>query len=318
VVRYLKLGLAATLVYWLIQSNQLDFSAIKSVLFSWNQLMLGGVIVVWTGIQIVRWFLILKTQNIPINLLKTGQIFYIGQFFFMTSLGLAGSETARGYYISRYAGKKTVAAIATQLIDRVLGLHTFALVGSLAFLTLMWQGEPPSGVIEMGGVTLVLYLATLLFFLMIYQQNLRTVILSYLPVHWHQRIMGQYNLGRETLKKIPAIYGVSLLTNLGLMLAFKVASEILNTPVSWFYIFLITPLVVVANSLPISFGGLGVGEAAAQALMSQVGIENGASMMLLIRVSQWCITLPLGLTFYLAEGKIGQETTEQGIPTKKN
>jgi glycosyltransferase 2 family protein len=302
-LNFLKLIIAALLIYWLVDSNQLDFSAISDGFFSLGQLLVTTVLLLSFASQGFRWAAVLKMHQIRIPLKDVLRIFWIGQFFFMTTLGSAGGEAARTYYISRYSGGRTVAAISTAFIDRLLGLYTFTILGSTAFLTLSWQAPQSLGVQQMGWAALLLFFSISGFFLLLYQPKLRQWIVNYLPELWQQRIGGFFSQGEQSIKQILQLLFISIGTNITFIMAFKLASDILNAQLGWLAIFMITPLVVIANSLPISFGGLGVGEAAAQTLMAQVGINNGAEIVLLIRATQWVTILPIGLFFYLVESK---------------
>ena len=55
---------------------------------------------------------------------------------------------------------------------------------------------------------------------------------------------------------------------------------------------LAVPLVIIAMSLPISPGGLGVGEAAASQLFAEFGLANGALVVLVVRLGVVVISLP--------------------------
>jgi glycosyltransferase 2 family protein len=302
-VRYLKLLVAALLIYWLIQSQHLDFSAIGASFMSLDQVMVAVALLLGLGVQIIRWFLILRMQGITIALRDTARVFWIGQLFFMTSFGLAGGEAARGYYIRRYAGKKTVAALSTLFIDRLLGLYTLTVLGSMAFLAMGRYSELPPSVYHMGYVALFIAIGITLFFFLLYHKRGRNLIISRLPESWQDRLGDLFAQGEQRVGQLPRLFLVSTIANIAIIVAFKLASDVLQTPIGWLDILLITPLVAIANSLPISFGGLGVGEAAAQALMAQVGIADGAAIMLSVRVTQWVAVLPVGVFFYIVEGK---------------
>ncbi|MBF0127767.1 MAG: hypothetical protein HQM02_11220, partial [Magnetococcales bacterium] len=56
-----------------------------------------------------------------------------------------------------------------------------------------------------------------------------------------------------------------------------------------------------SGTLPMPLGGLGVGETAAQLLLSPLGVPNGALLMLMIRVTNWMLMLPPGAYCYLTE-----------------
>ncbi|MBF0380607.1 MAG: flippase-like domain-containing protein [Magnetococcales bacterium] len=300
---YLKLFIASLLVYWLVVTNQLDFSAIGEGLFSFAELQMAAVLLLGFAMQALRWSQILTLHNIIIPFKDVVRIFLIGQFFFMTSLGMAGGEVARGYYIRSYAGDKSVAAISTVLLDRLLGLYTFTFLGSMAFVTIWLQSEPPTGVVHMGMVAIVLCIVLSMFFLLLYQPKLRKIISARLGESWQKKMAGVFSYSDHHMEQLPRLFLVSTLSNIVMITAFKLACEILNAQIGWQGVFLITPLVILANSLPISFGGIGVGEATAQALLLQIGIDNGAVIMLLVRVTQWLTILPLGAYFYMVESK---------------
>jgi glycosyltransferase 2 family protein len=302
-VGYLKLFIASLLIYWLVVSNQLDFSSIGESLFSFGHLYLVVVLLLGFGTQIVRWAQILNLHKIPIAFKDLTRVFLIGQFFFMTSLGMAGGELARGYYIRPYAGKKSVAAISTVFVDRLLGLYTLTFLGSVAYITILWQTDPPTGVVQMGIVAIGLFFAISMFFLLFYLPQLRNCVLSYLPESWQAKLAGIFTHSDCNLAQLPRLFLISVVSSIVMISAFKLASDLLNAQIEWQSVFLITPLLILANSLPISFGGIGVGEAVAQALMAQIGVDNGAAIMLLIRVSQWLTILPLGAYFYMVETK---------------
>jgi glycosyltransferase 2 family protein len=287
----------------LIVSNQLDFSGFGDSFFSFEHLFMAVVLLLGFGAQIVRWAQILVVHNIPIAFRDLTRVFLIGQFFFMTSLGMAGGEVARGYYIRPYAGEKSVAAISTVLVDRLLGLYTFTFLGSVAFISIWWQTEPPMGVVHMGIVAIVLFFAISIFFILLYLPQLRNLVLTHLPESWQTKLAGIFTHSDRNVGQLPRLFLISIASNIIMIAAFKFASELLNAQLGWQGAFLITPLVILANSLPISFGGIGVGEATSQALMAQIGIDNGAAVMLLIRVTQWLTILPLGAYFYMVEAK---------------
>ncbi|MBF0195482.1 MAG: flippase-like domain-containing protein [Magnetococcales bacterium] len=284
-------------------ANQLDFWAISESLFSSGHFFLAVVLVLGFAAQVVRWAQILAVHNIKIAFKDITRVFLIGQFFFMTSLGMAGGEVARGYYIKTYAGKNSVAAISTVFVDRLLGLYTFTFLGTLAFFTIWLQTDPPTGVLQMGVVAILLFIAISTFFLLYYMPKIRNRVLRYMPDLWQAKLSGIFTHSDRNLAQLPRLFIVSIASNIIMIAVFKLACGLLNSQISWQAAFLITPLVILANSLPISFGGIGVGEATAQALLTQIGVDNGAVIMLFIRVTQWLTILPLGAYFYMVETK---------------
>lgn len=82
------------------------------------------------------------------------------------------------------------------------------------------------------------------------------------------------------------------------MSAFQIASQITETVLSWKQVFLACPLVFIATTLPLSPGGIGVGETAASVLFSLFEVKTGATIMLIVRL--WWIVLRIpGFLFFV-------------------
>jgi uncharacterized membrane protein YbhN (UPF0104 family) len=79
--------------------------------------------------------------------------------------------------------------------------------------------------------------------------------------------------------------------------------------VSWSASLLIGPLVVLANCLPFTPGGIGVAEATSSQLFRGVGSTSGAEMMLAIRLMMALLSLPALLILF------GRREADTSSPT---
>ncbi len=108
---------------------------------------------------------------------------------------------------------------------------------------------------------------------------------------------------RERFPRVLAAYGLSVLLQAIALATLYIYSQALALPVrpSVAQILYAAPPALVANVLPISFGGLGVGETAFQELLALVSagrVQAGAAIFLLLRF--WTVVLSLiGLVLYL-------------------
>jgi len=75
---------------------------------------------------------------------------------------------------------------------------------------------------------------------------------------------------------------------------------VVDVKINWHSLLLIVPLVIVANSLPIAPGGIGVAETTASLLFAQFGVEKGATVMLIVRIGILLLRLPGGLIYILS------------------
>lgn len=74
--------------------------------------------------------------------------------------------------------------------------------------------------------------------------------------------------------------------------ALAVAGRVLGERVPWDAAFLAGPLIVVANCLPITPGGIGLAEAVSSELFASLGSADGAEMMILTRICIALVALP--------------------------
>src|SRR4051812_45386147 len=84
----------------------------------------------------LRWWLLLRVQDIHLPLRVVGALTLIGQFFNTFMLGSVGGDLMRAIYVQRYAPGRRTHATLSVVMDRVLGLSVL-LCGSL--LALPWQ-----------------------------------------------------------------------------------------------------------------------------------------------------------------------------------
>src|SRR3990172_3826722 len=84
----------------------------------------------------IRWWFLLKVQDIFLPLKTVTALTLIGQFFNAFLLGSTGGDVVKIFYIVRYSPLKKTNATLSIIIDRALGL--FILL-SLTLAVLPWQ-----------------------------------------------------------------------------------------------------------------------------------------------------------------------------------
>jgi glycosyltransferase 2 family protein len=81
----------------------------------------------------VRWWLLLRIQDIRIPLWEAQKLTFLGQFYNIVIPGTIGGDLVKAYYIARHTPKKA-GALVSIFVDRVLG---FAELGFLAGVTVL-------------------------------------------------------------------------------------------------------------------------------------------------------------------------------------
>lgn len=262
-----KVIFAAVVLAWLFR--KIDATRVWSTIRDAERgpISLGLLLALVTiGIAGWRWHRWLAIFDIHIALLSLTCIAQIGQFFMMFLPGPTGDDLTRMLYISRLFPGRIGEACATVLLDRCLGLASVLL---LAVLCVPWQWHILSTSHQAHWLALVILCAGsavsifgALFFMaghpthQWFEKRLRS-----LPAHSLRdeaaRIWGLLCVNKKPLAQVIA---AAVITQLVLCLVFYLAglSVGISAPLlSWLTF---TPIVLAANALPITIGGLGVRE----------------------------------------------------------
>src|SRR5918994_1561218 len=78
-----------------------------------------------------RWFLLVRALDLPFKVRDAIRLGFIGNFFNLVIPGAVGGDLIKAAYLSREQAKKTQ-AIATMIIDRLLGLLGLFLLAGIA------------------------------------------------------------------------------------------------------------------------------------------------------------------------------------------
>jgi len=298
----IKFAVAGALIYWLESTNKLDFSPLLNHPIGLAHFL--GLVGIFGHFLLssLRWHGFLRIKNPEHRFMTTLLWNWIGEFFALVTPGGSGSEIARGYYAFRNAANAQMVALATVLVDRIVGLFAMMMLGTMSFMLLYFGGEYSLKALWLIGLTTVAILFGVLFTLIIVDLRLVRSVISH---YSYNRFFGAVEtiIGFYSENKMVFWRGVviSLFAHLSLMASFICAGIVLNVDLDWKIILLAVPFIFIANVLPISPGGIGVGETAAAFLFATLGVTEGATIMLVVRV--WLVLIQLsGSMVYLTYG----------------
>jgi len=216
-----KILIAMGVLFWLVYSGRLDYSVLFSVSFSSFHVLGLVVLLVSMLLQSVRWWWLLKVQNIDLSLGKVIQLSWISQFFSSVLPGTVGGELVRAYYIARSASTIAMVSVSTVLLDRAIGLYALLWLGVLPLLIVLGlPGELPLVGLQMVILISLLVVSASIMFTLVWLHPTRRLILSLMPKRLCtslEVILGAYRTYGWTLM---ACFGLSLLANSLLMVAF--------------------------------------------------------------------------------------------------
>ena len=315
-----KLAVACGMVWFLLHQGALDFEIFLEGAVNLKLLAVGLALnLTMISLGAVRWRLLLGSQGIVVPFAWAHKITYLTLCFNLLVPGAVGGDALRMTYVARKTSStKKGAAILTVLADRMLGLYTMlaiALVATLFNLDIVLDLFPLrllalSLVLTVGGGPL----AVLLLFwgiqrIPMLRRQIDTPPGTLPPPQgWFHTFLFQTvnaaHLFRQAKGKLAAALAVSSLAQIievGAILWIAHALSMLTLPIDHFFV--AAPLAWVANVLPVSPGGLGVGEAAfaqiCQWLQAEPSVTAFGTLFLVNRMLLMVAALP-GLWVYLA------------------
>jgi uncharacterized membrane protein YbhN (UPF0104 family) len=238
-----------------------------------------------------------RSQGMEIPFWYGYQLTAIAAFFSLCLPGGMGGDVMKLYYLtSRYRGKGVEAATVL-LIDRVMAM--FALLGLLILLalaegSLVWH-QPLIRVFVLAAAGLMA--AVPCFGIVVWKGWIRAP--RWLPMRSQvERVIEAASAFRDHKAALARAAGLSFIGHVVLAWMFAAAGRVVLPEAPVLLVALLSLLGMFGNALPITPGGLGVGEAAFQGLFALAGYSGGAPLMLSWRLGMGiqCLT---GCLFYI-------------------
>ena len=125
-------ALLAALYYWRV----IDLAALNILVARPDILVLAlAASLANIPLEALRWHILLRAQGIDLRLWRTIRVLATSVFFANFLPGAAGGDLIRGVYVYRASPGRRAAAMLSILIDRLIGLVAFVLLGLAAMLT---------------------------------------------------------------------------------------------------------------------------------------------------------------------------------------
>ncbi|MFZ3200121.1 MAG: lysylphosphatidylglycerol synthase transmembrane domain-containing protein [Candidatus Acidiferrales bacterium] len=301
----IRFAIGIGLFVYLAKSGIIDLDTLKRLSTAWPitlaALALMGVDVLLISLRL-SWLLQPHGLRLPLN--KSLQLTFVSFFFTAFLPGSAGGALAKLFYAARdNTGRRT--EIGTIVVfDRAIGLFSL-LILSLAFVPffprLIWAGTTLRILI----LTVAILTAGLLVLLCVClfdgspanraaRRLLRLLPWTNLP----DRVIATVGSYRRNPGTLLAALVASLVANFSVVVVAALAVLALHPAFFSLKMCLVIPMGFIVNSLPLTPGGLGVGETAFNSLFKLAGLGGGADALLCWRIWSLPIAL-LGLACYL-------------------
>lgn len=320
----LKLSVSFGLIYWMWASGKLRLDETLSFLMNpYNLLM---TVVFWAVVQALacgRWLLLLRGVGYQMNFFRAFQLHMTGLFFNTAMPGAVGGDLVKATYVYldfKQEGKSP--AMASIMMDRVLGLFgLFTLGGLMLLLNLNLLSQNP-GIRHLGGVILGLMGgATIFLWLVGRKYRSKDPIVGVLEKnaligHKLLKIYETFRRYQDHQKYVWLCWGLSIVIQGITLLYFILIATFINGPIDPTLIAVVFPVGILATALPLAPGGLGVGHVAFDKLFLMVGLANGATIFNVYVLNYLALNLTGAISYVLLKRKQPLPTAEDELQTQ--
>ena len=307
----LKAAIAIAVLVAMFRSGKLRPEAIGSAAHRWPELLLAaGMVMSIILLVAARWRLLLHGQGLH---LKAGAVFsltMIGVMFNAVIPGSVSGDLVKAYYVAREAKGRRAIAVATILMDRIIGLACLAAVASAGVL---WNRHMVFANPTLGTLSVLALGACVAgcagLFVAVAAGTMVLSLAGRLPAHLPLRgmivqvaeVLAAYrNQGRRLLAAFLMSVPVHLLGCATMLVCLHAVGEAASMPAT--LVLFAFPLGMLAISIPIAPAGVGVGQAAFYAICNMAVAGSGTAAANAFTVFQ-AVAIPvylLGLFPYLA------------------
>jgi uncharacterized membrane protein YbhN (UPF0104 family) len=301
----LRLAIGVGILVYLAKSGQINFPSLVRFFHVWPITVIAvGFLLVDIFMMSIRASLLFRNARLSLSLRNSIQLNLIG-FLFSTFLpGAAGGDIAKLVYATRENHGRRAEVATVLILDRLVGLF------SLVLLPLLFAPFFTDLLRSVSVLRRLLYVDALLAGSMLVGTAL---VMFFVPTRsWVAWLLGRWpgikSIALRVLDAM-AVHGkaqgalffallLSLLANLALILVTALGLYAVNPGSFSMRLALVAPLGHLVNSLPLTPGGIGVGETAFNTLFKLTGMSGGAEALLCLRL--WNVLVgSMGLVVYL-------------------
>jgi glycosyltransferase 2 family protein len=301
-----KVLVSVALIAWI--AWRFRFGQVIVNMWRADKLMIAGAVLLFMASGVLgaaQWRVFLRFHGVALEFGGTVARYFMGLFFNFILPGFVGGDMVRVYKTAMVSGKATQSFSST-LADRVIGLFVLVLFSLAAFVIL------PSGPADRALPAAVVMFGALGGFIVIFAfRRLGNVIAAafgrFTPGGIGEKIAAVYDemhiLTRSpgTLVRVFALSCTIQIARIGVhFLCARAVGIQLGLP----YFALFVPVMEIAASLPLSFGGVGVREMVGTGLFALVGVpgETVVSYTLLAYSTGFLGSLPGAAAFVFGAG----------------
>ena len=297
---FLKFAIPIVIIGWLL--SNLEQSSLDNLVSQrkngWLLTMAFGIAFAATCISFARWYLLVRTIRLPFHLRDAFRLSFMGFLLNFVSAGSVGGDLFKAIFIAREQPGRRTEAVATVVVDRVVGLYALLVVASSAIvLTGIPDSAPTISAIcnaalvatAVGGVALLAVLMP------DFTRGRLPEFLAGLPKIGPtlRQMISSLRRYRNNPGVMVVVFAISILVHCMLAVAiFLIAVSLFDTAPTLVEHFIIVPLSLIAAALPLTPSGLGTFEAAMELLYHHASLTGpGMAEGILVALAYRLVTI---------------------------
>lgn len=307
----LKICIASVLIYWLISTGKLDFTALD--IFWENPAILSYNFFFWLAGSTVlcsfRWRALVRGTGFFISAIQSVRLNMIGMFFNTIMPGVVGGDVIKAIYICKgQPGEAKIPIFLSIILDRVIGLLALFTLSAVAILfnfNAVYKNVMLRPFIALS-FSVLIGVSCLVLLAMIPQEKrdkmslIRWVFRLIVRIRFLRQIYDAMRSYKDHPWFVLQAFSIAVVHQaMFVLLYFMVSSVLLPESIPFGILMTILPIGIVTTALPLTPGGLGVGHLAFEKLYQLAGVESGgANVFNIVFFGQLSLNL-LGLIPYL-------------------
>jgi len=136
-VPLLKFAIPVVIIVWLlvrVPEDQLQL--LRQRPKDWPMLVTAFFVVLGAVcLTFVRWYFLVRALNIPFRMRDAFRLGFLGYLLNFVSAGAVGGDLFKAFFLAREQPDRTAEAVATVIVDRMIGLYALLLLTSGVILT---------------------------------------------------------------------------------------------------------------------------------------------------------------------------------------
>lgn len=283
----LRYGIGVGIIVYLYKTKQIDFNSLRNID---NQTAFIALILCAIQLFLSAWRvqMLLASHQIYVSFSRCTIYNAVGIFYSTLLPGGMSGDAVRAYYFWRckHTSTSTKSSLIAALVsDRLIGTLSLLLIGLVAAtfsaktIGISWRSLVVLWVGFVGGIAAYMLLCAT----HKYSWKIMGSRFSFI-VDASKRLLERLDLRVYSASVLWGSILISILIQISTVLVVFIFAQRLGSGLDLGQIMAVSPIGFLVNALPISPGGLGVGEKSFDVLFSMVGGQYGSNVFLLSRI----------------------------------